>query len=162
MGRKSVGSIGALLASLLLGTTMVGSARAATNWPLIHSSPASITDLIKVRPGMGPGGTQVRVKGYITPHPFCPGAGIRFVDSAGAVTFIGSVPSGSFHLVSNIPQWAAFGDGEFRTIPRVFDRHFHRCRSIFGPQARFVDLSHCCELLRLALVGQSRMHRSQA
>src|SRR5438105_1391642 len=114
MGRRTIALIGTLLVGTVVGMGGSGSASA-----LPQTNP-----YLTVRPGAGPGGTQVWVQGYVSPGFSC-GTIITFDDSAGRVTFLAKVPGGQIDLITNIPSGAILGAGQLYAAPTIRP---NRCR----------------------------------
>ncbi len=110
---------GSTLAGLVVVMTLIGGlewASASTavrdaSVPLAVRSAAGSGDSIGLRPLRGPGGTEIKVTGYVGYS--CGGyLFIKFLDSAGSTSELGRVPVGAIHFIGNIPIGAPLGIGQ--------------------------------------------------
>ena len=88
------------------------------------------SDYLTVRPDNGPGGTEVWIRGYVTPGgSFCTQVPVSFTDSSGKSTLLAQLDHGGpIDLVANIPTGAALGAGRIQATTYRYDPAIHRCR----------------------------------
>jgi hypothetical protein len=131
-----------------VGTLLIGNALGNAGLAAASAGPAGdngitfralhpYTDSITTRPDSGPGGTEVRVRGFVSGGN-CPqnrNVTLRFVDHAGMDTFLASVPGGSIDVTRNIPTGAALGAGEVRAFRFFFIGR--RCMPVLAARTPF-------------------------
>ena len=127
MDRKTVAVTGTLVVALTFGMLSQGWASAspeasrklAVDTIKLHR----MTDYITARPVKGPGGTEVRVKGYVE-HAGSPCyytlIHFIFYDGSFTGTDWGYVPAGNIDFIRNLPSGAALGAGEVDAYRKVF------------------------------------------
>jgi hypothetical protein len=97
-----------------------------------------VSDRIGVRPAEGPGGTEIRVNGYVH-GGICRFRGVSFdfVDANGTRTSLGSVSvGGRIRFVANAPTTAVPGAGTIRAIISV-PYGYRQCRGIVVAETTF-------------------------
>jgi hypothetical protein len=127
MGRKIVAVMGTLVVALAFGMLSQGWASASPE--VSHKLSVDtiklhrMTDYITARPVKGPGGTEVRVKGYVEhAGQNCGNTWIqfKFYDAHSTATEWGGVPAGNIDFIRNVPSGSALGAGRVVAIRAIF------------------------------------------